>query len=285
MKKIYLYIILLIVSAGIYAQEFAPYLPEDYSEEDKNYGSFNYFQFMLHKGAHPTGTEYLQEIFAGGYWAMTFRVGTQSTGRKTWQRLHNYPQYGLGVTYYNLGGHEADSIVGNPSALFFYIGLPWLRIKKFSVNTDLELGFSYNFKPYDPETNPYQDVIGAGTNLHFSLGILFNYEISRRMDLTLGFELAHFSNGRSFTPQKGINLVGLTLGTSYHFNPMKNYTKLKDPNYQPPVRPEFIRAEKPEFKPHHEFQFLASVGSVQAEPGEYKDAQGVRDVHIHRRSI
>ncbi len=276
MKKIFLYIAILFVSTGAFAQEFSSYQPEDY-EGEKNYGGFNYFQFMFHKGAHPSGTNYLQDVFAGGYWATSVRIGTQSTGRKEWQRLHNYPQYGLGTAYFNLGGEEADSAIGNPSALYFFVGLPWFRYKKFSINTDLEIGLSYNFKPYDAETNPYQDVIGATTNLHFGLALMFYYELSQRMDASLGFELYHFSNGRTFTPQKGINLMGMNLGVAYHFNPMKNYTKFKDPDYQPPLRPEYVKAEKSPFKGHHELQFLGSVGTVQAEPGEAKNEYGETD--------
>ncbi len=276
MKKLYLYIFLFVISSSTFTQEFSSFEAEDF-EKDKNYGGFNYYQIMLHKGAHPTGTNYLQEIFSGGYWAATFRIGAQATGRKEWQRLHNYPQYGLGFAYFDLGGPKADSAIGSPAALYFFIGLPWARFGRFSINTDLELGLSYDFKPYDEIENPYQDVIGASTNLHFGLGLIFYYELSDRVDLCAGLELYHFSNGRMFTPQKGINLAGLNLGLAYHFNPMKNYTKLTDPDYQPPLRPEFVRAEKPAFKSHHEFQFLASIASVQAEPGEAKDEYGERD--------
>ena len=276
MKKITYILSLFLAISTISAQEFSEFTPDQF-DRDKNYGSFNYIHLRYEQGAHPSGTNYLQDIFAGGYRALNLRVGTQSTGRQDWQRLHKYPQYGLGVAMFDLGGLEAEEIIGTPSSLFFFFGAPLFRLGKFSTNIDTEIGLSYDFKPYDPEENPYQDVIGAKTNLHFNVSLMFYYELSDRIDLSLGTGLTHFSNGRMFTPQKGINLMGLSLGAAYHFNPIKNYTKLVDPDYQPAVRPEFITAEEPAFKRHHELQFMASIGTVQAEPGEAKDEFGESD--------
>lgn len=270
---------ILFLALSIYAlngQEFSTYTADQF-DPDKNYGSYNFVHVRYERGSHPSGTEYLQDIFSNGYNALNLRVGTQSTGRQSWQQLHNYPQYGLGVALFDLGGSEADSAIGAPSSLFFFFGAPLFRVGKFSANIDTEIGLAYDFKPYDAETNPYQDVIGAKTNLHFNIGLMLYYQISNRIDLTLGTGLTHFSNGRSFTPQKGVNLMGLSFGVAYHFNPIKNYTKFIDPDYQPTIRPEFIIAEKPAFKKSHEFQFMASVGTVQAEPGEDKDEMGIRD--------
>jgi hypothetical protein len=103
------------------------------------------------------------------------------------------------------------------------------------------------------------------------------YQLSKRWDLSLGYTLSHFSNGRSFTPQKGINLFGFNLGTAYNFNPIKNYTRHIAPDYQPPIRPDFVVKELNEFKKRHELQFTATIGTVQAEPGEFKDELGERD--------
>lgn len=268
--KRYIYLIIIIFGAlGLNAQELSRYQPEDFDKE-KNYGYFNFVHFRLESGAHPSGTQYLQDIFSGGYWGGTLRVGAQSTGRKQWQQLHNYPQYGLGVAFFDLGGADADSAIGAPSSLFFFFGAPIARAGKIRFNIDIELGLSYDFKPYNPESNPFQDVIGASTNLHFNISALAYYALNERIDLSLGAGLAHFSNGRSFTPQKGINLIGWHLGAVYNFNPVKNFTKHVDPDYQPPIRPEFLTSELPEFKPHHEIQVFGSLGTVQAEPGEAK---------------
>ena len=153
----------------------------------------------------------------------------------------------------------------HPPECFFYFGAPWTRFGKFTVNTDISVGLSYDLKPYDSETNPYNDVIGSSVNVYFNLNFLLYYQLSERLDLSLGYALTHFSNGRMYTPQKGINTLGFNLGLKYNFNPVRNFIPDSDMDYKPAIRPEFIVTEKPVFNPHHELQLMGSVGSVQAE--------------------
>lgn len=276
MKRILLLLFIIFSVTVTKGQEFSSFEAEDFTR-DKNYGYFNYIQVLLHGGHHASGSDFLQDIFSNGYSAASLRIGTQSTGRKEWQRLHNYPQYGLGIAYFDLGGAEADSAVGSPAALYFFFSAPWARFGNFSLNTDLEIGLSYDFNPYDPDYNQLQDVIASRVNLHFCFNLALNYKLSDRIDLNFGSELIHFSNGRTFSPQKGINLIGLNIGAAYHFNPVKNFTSKIDPEYYPPLRPEFITAEKSVFNPHHELQFTTSFGTVQARPGDFKDENGLQD--------
>jgi hypothetical protein len=275
MKKLIGLLAATFVILGVYAQEISSFTADDL-DKDKNYGYFNYFQLSLYRGQHLVDAE-VQDFFSDGFNGIGFRLGTQSTGRKEWQRRHGYPQYGVGFSFFGLGSGDVDSLLGKPSSVYFYFGAPIWRFKKSRINSDLELGLATDFKPYNSETNPYQNYIGAKTNLHFNMSLAYYHEISNRMDLSFGFNFMHFSNGRSFTPQKGINLFGVNLSTAYNFNPVKNYTREKDPGYQPQIRPEFIQAEKAPFKGHHEFILMGSIGTVQAEPGEWKNEWGETD--------
>lgn len=272
MKIYFGLIVILFIYCDLKAQEFSTFNPEEFNK-DKNYGIFNYIQITGYKGQHMVDDPYT-DFFKDGFYGVGVRFGTQSTGRKEWQRLHNYPQYGLGVSFFDLGGTAVDSLIGKPTALYFFYGWPIIRLGKFRVNADVELGLSTDFNAYDQETNEVQDFIGATTNLHSNFTLAFYYQISNRIDLSLGATFLHFSNGRSFTPQKGINLIGLNLSSSYHFNPIQNFTKRVRPDYQPPIRPEFIKEGKSPFRGHHEMTFLGSIGTVQAYPGEFKDNIG-----------
>jgi hypothetical protein len=275
MKKFISLFAAIIICAGLQSQEISSFTAEDLDKE-KNYGYFNYIQFSLYRGQHMVDDK-VKDYFSDGFNGIGLRFGTQSTGRKEWQRRHLYPQYGLGVSVFGLGGEVVDSLLGRPSSIYFYFGAPIWRFKTSRINADLEIGLATDFKPYNADTNPYQNYIGAKTNLHFNMTIAYYLAISQRMDLSLGVSMMHFSNGRTFTPQKGINLFGVNLSTAYNFNPVKNFTKATDPNYQPQIRPEFIKAEKAPFKGHHEFILMEALGTVQAEPGEWKNDVGTTD--------
>lgn len=275
MKKIISSLAAVLIIFTLQAQEFSSFTKEDF-KKDKNYGWFNYVQITGYRGQHMASAD-LADFFTRGFWGTGIRLGTQSTGRKEWQRLHNYPQYGLGVSFFNLGGKEVSEFLGKPASFYFFYGAPIARLGAFRVNVDAEIGISHDFNAYDAVDNPYQNLIGATSNLHANLALIFYYEISNRMDIGLGAQFMHFSNGRSFTPQRGINLVGINLTTAYHFNPVKNFTKGIDPEYQPNVRPTFIEAPKSPFKGKHEISFMGSIGTVQAEPGEWKYEDGSED--------
>lgn len=275
MTKIITILFIVISAITLQAQEFSKFTAADL-DTTQNYGWFNYVQVTGYRGQHLTSPE-LENFFSKGFWGMGMRLGLQSTGRKEWQRLHNYPQYGVGVSYFNLGGLGVDTIVGSPGALYFFFGAPIIRFGRSTINVDVELGLSTDFNPYDEETNPMQNIIGATNNLHAHFALQWYYQLSNRMDLTLGLSFMHFSNGRTYTPQQGINIFGLNLGTAYHFNPVKNFTKEKSPGLQPEVRPTFIKEPKSKFNPHHEFTLMASIGTVQAYPGEFKDVSGQVD--------
>lgn len=276
MKKLVLIGAILLLALPIIGQEFSEFTPDQFDKE-KNYGSFNFFHVTYHSGSHMTTPEDFTNLFAPGYDAFELRVGTQSTGRQTWQQLHNYPYYGLGVFAGNLGGTDVDTVIGAPSGIYFFFGAPWARFGKFTFATDLAMGLSYDFVPYDLNTNSLNDVIGSTVNLYFNLNAIFYYQLSERYDLSFGLNFFHFSNGRTFTPQRGINMAGYNIGVKYNFNPIKNYTKYIDPDYQPQIRPEFIVSEKPPFTKSHELQFTGSFGTVLSEPGELVLAPNVRD--------
>jgi hypothetical protein len=275
MKNFISLLIIILAFSGIQAQEFSSFNPEDFDKE-KNYGMFNYIQVSAYRGQHLVDDDY-KNFFSEGFNGIGVRFGTQATGRKEWQRLHNYPQYGIGVTFFDMGGSSVDSILGKPASFYFFFGAPMARFGKFRLNTDVELGLSYDFNPYDPETNSEQNLIGASTNLHSNFTLAIYYKLSERIDLSLGASFLHFSNGRSFTPQKGVNLFGLNLSSSYNFNPVKNYTKEVRPDYQPPIRPEFVVADKSPFKGHHELILSGTIGTVMSMPNEWKHEDGSLD--------
>jgi len=258
------------------SQEFSRLDAESYDPET-NYGYFNYVHVSYFKGDHLTTPRGLEDAFTNGYSAFEARVGWQSAGRQTWQRIHKFPVYGLGVFAGEMGDADIDSILGTPAGVYFFYGEPWARFGKFTFFTDLAIGLSYDFIPYDLETNPTNNVIGSRVNLYFNMNAYFLYQVDQNLDLTLGLNLLHFSNGRTNTPQQGVNLGGLNLGARYNFNPMVNYTKHVRRDDTPKRRPEFIEGPIPEARRFGEIQLTVSGGTVLTEPGEAKDSDGIRD--------
>ncbi|GAO42502.1 acyloxyacyl hydrolase [Flavihumibacter petaseus] len=176
---------------------------------------FRFFSLKLHTGNHYyTGTE-LEDKLKNGYGSIELRYGWQSTGKAGWNAEHLYPSYGIG--WYS--GYIGDvDIFGSPHAFFGFITLPITHSRRNIFQVEPALGLTYNLKPYDPETNVTNDAIGAKFAVYFSIHAGGKYRLTREVDLLYGIDLTHFSNGRTVTPNLGLNMFGISVGGRYNFN-------------------------------------------------------------------
>lgn len=102
-------------------------------------------------------------------------------------------------------------IIGFPVTLYIFQGARLLNISHtLSLGYEWNLGFSYGWK----ET----DVIRSRSNIYIDVGLPFTWKPSAGLELQIGPEYTHFSNGDTCYPNGGANLIGLRLGASYIFN-------------------------------------------------------------------
>ncbi len=198
---------------------------------------FMFVELRGHSGVHLYTGEALNEALDNGYGAIEVRLGWQTSGDEDWHGAYGYPSYGVG--WYS-GAIGNPDILGAPNALYGFINFPLMINERNTLVSDLALGYTYDLNPYDIDNNPTNDAIGARGAVYFNLGIGGRYELNREIDLTYGIDFTHFSNGRSFQPNYGLNMVGLFFGTRYNFN---NQQKETDPSVRPiqilPVRPDY----------------------------------------------
>jgi hypothetical protein len=150
--------------------------------------------------------------------------------------------------YSDLVKDKSDTVVGNPFSFFGFYSAPWLRFGRFTLANDLSAGLSYMGLVYDPENNPYNDVIASHINLYFDFNLNLNLRITPRLGLNLGYGLTHYSNGRIKSPQKGINNWGWTFGLDYRLSESL---------------PEFIYREAPPFKSAEAIVLMYAIGTVE----------------------
>jgi len=238
MKNTFLTFIALIITCGfLFAQE--P-LQSGFKipTEDKNYGSFAFVEGVYHYSRYLKNSDNLSNIMKNRANTFEFKIGLQTNGEKTWQQHWGYPSYGVG--FYTASFGPADTL-GEPSALYVFYGGPIKRWNRLNLLYEMGVGVSYDFIKFDPITNPEQDIIGSTVNVYLAGKISLQYQINNRWDASLGLDITHFSNGNTRTPNMGLNIYGPSLGVRYNFNPMRNYTRKIDPDYQPPVRPHFLK--------------------------------------------
>ena len=153
----------------------------------------------------------------------------QTVGKKLWEQLFNYPQYGLGVYLANF--HNPEEI-GLPIAAFGYFTAPFQRWKYVSLNYELGLGVAFNWKKHSP-ANTYNIAIGAKKTAYIDLGIKTEFKISDQLTADAGFSLTHFSNGKLKVPNFGFNTIAPKVGIKYNFSSKSlNFNQQEIPEFK-----------------------------------------------------
>lgn len=241
------------------------------AQTDPNDGSFRFFSMKLHHGSHfyTSKESPLKDRLKYGYASIELRYGWQSKGKREWERVFNYPAYGVG--WYS--GYVGDvEIFGNPNALFGFVTFPITNRRRNNFQIEPALGLTYNLKPYNPESNAMNDAIGARFAVYFSLHAGGRYRLKRELDFLYGVDATHFSNGRTVTPNTGLNMLGFSLGFCYHFNTLQGkIDNSMHPKTVVEVRPTYGKREKSPRLNEKSVSIYQALGTVQNKDGMATD--------------
>lgn len=151
-----------------------------------------------------------QSVSAHLKYALQFHHNTYA------DRIYGGAYQGIGFAYYDFGDRQQ---LGNPFAVYLFQGARILRfIPRLSFNYEWNFGLSFGWKSYDYNTNYFNKVLGSKTNAYINTNFYLNWIISRKIDLTTGIALTHFSNGNTNFPNAGLNTVECKIGLTYNFN-------------------------------------------------------------------
>ncbi|MBO9727618.1 MAG: acyloxyacyl hydrolase [Chitinophaga sp.] len=235
-----------------------------------NLGQHKYLELKFHSGSHLYNGEELKIALDDGYRSVELRMGWQSSGNKTWQRVFNYPSYGLGFYTGDIGN---PTILGNPSGIYGFFFVPFHRRKINDFELGLSLGLTYDLNPYDSSKNPLNDAIGSKVDVYFNLSASGVLKVSDAIDFLYGADITHFSNGRTHTPNLGLNMAGLHVGIRYHYNIIRGIVIQQiDPTYKAPRRPTFVKQPVPPPRLYNEVSATAAFGVVQTPSDEHLQA-------------
>lgn len=223
---------------------------------------FRIIELRGHSGSHLYGGENLGEFLKDGYSSGEIRFGWQSDSESEWSAKYGQPMYGIGLYSGNIG--NAD-IFGNPNAVFGWMTFQTSKPHRSNVfEISPAFGLTYNLQPYNEATNPLNDAIGSRFAVYFNMHAGFSYQLTRELDLIYGIDITHFSNGRTFVPNWGLNMLGLNVGLRYHYNRLQ---KQVDPAPYPKTVVEARRKRVPkqtnEWIGQNSISFYAAMGTVQ----------------------
>lgn len=183
----------------------------------------------------------------------------QSQPNTCTDRIYGGVYQGLGLAYFTFGEPRQ---LGDPLAVYLFQGARIGRLSPIvSLNYEWNFGLSGGWKPYDPDMNSYNKVIGSEFNAYININLYLNWVLSNQFDLTTGIDLTHFSNGNTKFPNAGLNTAGFKLGLAYNFN--RDIRALQKPVFHTPI---------PEFKTHTSYD-LVLFGSWRRKGVAFGDQQ------------
>lgn len=151
---------------------------------------------------------------------LSFGVNTRPSDDNWYAWAYNFPHYGLGLSYSNMGGIRCvpGSSLGDAYTLFGYSHFDFLRSRYFSLGTNVELGLSYMTKKWNAQTNPQNYYVGSSVLVMVGVGLEAAFNITPRWEAGLNATVTHRSNGMLRTPNFGLNELALGLFARYNLN-------------------------------------------------------------------
>jgi Lipid A 3-O-deacylase (PagL) len=157
----------------------------------------------------------------------------QTHGKDEWHSAYNFPDYGVYFEYQNYNNDFLGKVYGTGVLYNFYF-------LKRNLELKIAQGIGYATNPYDKVENSKNKAFGSTLMANTNVGLFYKKEhLIDKFGLQAGFLFTHFSNGRTKSPNSGINSFLVNVGVNYDFS--KNNTRKIDTvaikkNFSEPIK-------------------------------------------------
>ena len=140
---------------------------------------------------------------------IALKYGFQFPRQSARALAYGQPRQGIGVAR-----HWADKLLGSPLSVFVFQGAQIASLgNRLSADYEWKLGLTTGWETY--RDNRENLVFGSSSTAMMNLSLLLRWRLSRSLDIGLGVEATHFSNGNTRYPNGGLNTLGGRLSLTY----------------------------------------------------------------------
>ncbi len=148
----------------------------------------------------------------------------KTNGKKSWHKLYNYPDIGIGLFTSSFSSSE---ILGTVIASYPFMNFIF-QAKPLNFTTKIGTGLGYFTNKFHRYENIKNLAISTTINAVISLREEASFKISSVADINFGIGITHFSNGAFKTPNLGLNIF--TVSSAIALYPWGKTNILKDTN-------------------------------------------------------
>ena len=161
----------------------------------------------------------------------------QTHGEDEWHSAYRFPDYGVYLEYQNFNNDFLGKVYAAGVLYDFYFFNRSLELK-------IAQGVGYATNPYDKIENSKNKAFGSTLMANTIFGLFYKKEyLIDKLGLQAGFLFTHFSNGRTKSPNSGINSFLVNVGVNYDFsnNPSRTLdTVAVKKDYSEPLKYNFV---------------------------------------------
>lgn len=162
---------------------------------------------------HAPGMDHLQ---AGIFPMIHASISGTTRGKKPWHHDYNFPDLGVTLIYSDLG---YPKVLGRAWGVFPHIVMPLTRKTNFSLGFRFGMGAVWLTNYYNEPDNEGNIAISNPLNILVNTSLEAGFAISEHFTIRTGFGMTHFSNGKTSTPNKGLNIPAFKLALSHSLWP------------------------------------------------------------------
>lgn len=187
------------------------------------------FRFCLFQGVLPAQGQYawdvlghygfvwphdpvLKPLARGPFGFQQIILSRAVDGSRPWHRVYAQARMGMSLTYADMA---YPGVLGRSWAWMAHAGFPLYENRFLLIRARQGLGLAWITQVFDPVDNPGNQAIGSHLNIAAQLSFELHGFARSPLRPLLGLSLSHFSNGRTRTPNKGINIPSVKLGLVY----------------------------------------------------------------------
>ncbi len=211
-KSIFILLIFVLQTSFLSAQK----------EKNKTYWQFNLqygFVFQQEPFYHIMAPAHVK--------AASLEYGFLSKGNLLWQKVHRFPNYGIGFHYMDLANPD---VLGHAWSFFGFLKYTAFRKHPQKLVGNAQFGISYLTRKFDLESNIYNLSIGTKVNVYGSLSADGQIKLSPKFYWQYGLGLTHYSNGSFATPNLGLNILSVRTGIRFNlYDAFPNYQDIPKP--------------------------------------------------------
>jgi len=180
-------------------------------EKNENY----FIETKVHYGFIIKHHKKIGHLQSGHFSAFELSAGFETFGKNSWDKLYHYPTIGCAFWYSDLA---KSSYLGSAYAFYPYMKFHLINQTKFASNLRFGIGLGYLSKKFDRYNNYKGVAIGSHINAAISLLFETSWKTNSQLSINTGIGLTHFSNGAYNTPNLGINIPTLNVGSLWHLS-------------------------------------------------------------------